>query len=249
MNHPDNILDFSNDSISIQDNSKRSALLIKVMIAFGITIILIGTYEFLEYNFWSSHYDEIGYGEELELDENLAVTAIGIIILYLGFYITNIVVFIQWFRRGYNNLHELGVKGLSHKENMAAWSFFIPFFNLYAPYNIARETLTKTIQQIRKVDPNYNEPEATGKVRAWWVLFLVSGFVSRIANRVTRDADTIEDFMLSNQVNIASSVLDLISVFFAITFIKHMSKHQDKLYEVVKYAKPESTASSETDEN
>ncbi len=55
-----------------------------------------------------------------------------IAIFYLVAYIISAVTFISWFRRAYYNLHSK-VDNLDNSEAAAAYSWFIPFVNLYKP--------------------------------------------------------------------------------------------------------------------
>jgi hypothetical protein len=130
----------SNEKLEIWDNSKRAKnLMIVFWVLIGLTVIGLFT-----------GYNELQILKNAQIGEyiseqeaNTSDLIQGIIgLLQLGIYIASVVLFLNWFRRAYGNLHRLGIKYLKQKESMAVWSWFIPFINLFRPVQIMNEIWT-----------------------------------------------------------------------------------------------------------
>lgn len=132
-------------------------------------------------------------------------------------YIVAIVCFIQWFRRAYNNLHLLGVKGLSYEEGWASGAWFVPFINLVRPYTIMKEIWEETQTFINESRANN---EGSALVGFWWALFLIGNIISNIASRMSLSAQTIEDFQTAATGNMISTIFNIGALYLVIMIIK-----------------------------
>lgn len=65
-------------------------------------------------------------------------------IAYFIFFIISAIIYIQWFRRAYFNLH-CEISDLKFTENWAAIGWFIPILNWFRPYSIMTELYIKSI--------------------------------------------------------------------------------------------------------
>lgn len=136
-----NEIDNKEKQTEIKDNSKRAKILIQIFwILTGLTVVsVIFNYyelEILKKALLGEYIDEDkAYANDLRQ---------GIIgLLQTGLYITSIIVFLNWFRRAYGNLHRLKLR-LNHSETMAVWAFFIPIIFLFRPYQIMKEIWSST---------------------------------------------------------------------------------------------------------
>ncbi len=84
--------------------------------------------------------------------------------------IVTIVYFIQWFRRAYYNLHLLR-NDLTYSESTAAWSWFVPIFNLFAPFIIMRELVAKTTELLEQGGTEPAERIKPDSIAAWWFTY------------------------------------------------------------------------------
>lgn len=131
-----------------------------------------------------------------------------IAIIYLIAYITSGIVFIMWFRRAYFNLHQK-VQTLSYSESWAAGSWFVPFVNLYRPFQIMKELYQETKQYITDRD-TYTEIDLTTKfLGLWWTLWIVNGIFGQVNWRLFRNAETLSDFIASTPFDIAGGLLGI----------------------------------------
>jgi len=144
----------------LQDNSKRAKVAVIVFGLICIINIIAVISGYLEYEL----LEKIRIGENISEDEanlnDLRQVIIGIF-QTVG-YLSSIVVFLMWFKRAYANLHRLGIDYLEHKPNMAVWSFFIPFINLYLSLSVIRRSISPFPHSttVPKLIPNpvSNEP-------------------------------------------------------------------------------------------
>lgn len=111
--------------ITLKDNAKRAKT---VMIVFGVLIVIIFMGLFSSYNLLQI-LENAQNGKYITEQEAEFVDLIQQIIVafQLVVYIVSIIVFLNWFRRAYGNLHRLGLNSLKYKESMAIWAWFIPF--------------------------------------------------------------------------------------------------------------------------
>jgi hypothetical protein len=134
-------------------------------------------------------------------------------IIYLPIFIFSAVTFIQWFRRAYFNLH-LRIKYLNYTENWAAICWFIPFVNLYRPYQIMAEMYNETKELLTKKGILTQVSLSTSFVGLWWFFWILAGVIGQATFRYTMRAESIEAMtnatllgMLGNLISIPAAVL------------------------------------------
>lgn len=120
--------------------------------------------------------------------------------------------FIAWFRRGYFNLHQK-VNHLNHSEGWAAGAWFVPFLNLYRPYQIMKEMVEESSFYLKtkgiKVRSDFG-----GLVLTWWILNILTNFIGRILWKMPDE--TLEQLEEYTQFAIGGSLIDI--VFYGISF-------------------------------
>lgn len=125
--------------LRLNDKRAKNAILL-IWIILGIEILSIIS-SFLQLNLLQN----AAIGNEIsDTEANMNDIREKIIaILYLIAFIISGITFILWFRRAYFNLHLLNNR-LSYKEGWAAGSWFVPFLNLFRPYQIMQELYHET---------------------------------------------------------------------------------------------------------
>lgn len=88
--------------------------------------------------------------------------------------ITSIIVFLKWFRRAYFNLEQM-TEGLEYNNSEALWAWFIPFANLFRPFQIMKELFLKS----KRILETNMHPDS-GKLSLilliiWWSLNIFNG--------------------------------------------------------------------------
>lgn len=130
--------------------------------------------------------------------------------------VVSAVTFIQWFRRAYFNLHQK-INDLQQPENQAATSWFIPFVNLGRPYSIMKEMYDSSRRFLETSGAVMTSQLSTGKLKAWWALWIVNGVASQAVSRFTLKAESIDELISSTA---ASMVLDVIGIPLAIITVR-----------------------------
>lgn len=128
------------------------------------------------------------------------------IVLFIITYLISAILFILWFRRCYFNLSQK-IEYLKHSEGWAAGGWFVPFVNLYIPYQIM-SSIIEEYQLILGIEPNdkqYNNLKTV--VGYWWALYLISGIVFRLSDKVLSDA--LPDHITYNNLIMFSVVLSI----------------------------------------
>ncbi|MCQ0113045.1 DUF4328 domain-containing protein [Zhouia amylolytica] len=220
--------------IEIWDNTKRAKnLMIIFWILTGLTFIAI-----------ISGYFELQLLENVKLgifpDESevyandLRQGIIGII--QTGIYITSIILFLNWFRRAYGNLHRLGISYLKHKESMAVWAWFIPIIVLFRPVQIMNEIWNETQEKIKKFDSTYIIKNGGLIIGLWWALFIISNIIGRYVLRTVFKAETVEQLIEGSQALLLSDFMQIPEALLVILIVFQLSKMETKLAKEVQQA-------------
>jgi hypothetical protein len=223
----------------IRKNDQRARLTIIVFWIFLGTSTLFAISSFLQYQLLQNigNYSQ----EQLEMND---LRHGGIAILHLIVFITLAVVFIQWFRRAYFNLHQTEEFSLKYTEGWAAGAWFVPFLNLVRPYEIMAEIWEKTQvvdSDTEGWDNSSKEKEGKQLVGWWWALFLLQNIANNIASRIGGDMNSIEGLMASTQAEMFVFFLEVPAILVAINVVKKVSKFEEAFYE--KYAEKDITES------
>ena len=216
------------ETIELKDNSNRSKLIINVLWGICILNIIAVISGYFEYELLERI--KVGIYSEQEVESNDSRQAI-IGLLQSGLYITSIVLFLNWFRRAYGNLHRIGIRTLEHSETMAVWSFFIPIISLYRPYKIAKEIAVETRNKITEIIPDNNTKLNLSIIGFWWAIFLTTNYIGQFAFKSILKSDTIEQIITSTQAYMVSDLSDILAAIVTILMIKHISRYESLLFE------------------
>jgi len=217
------------EKVDLRDNSKRAKLAINIFWAICIMNLIAIFSGYLEYEMLVNIKNVEFVSDEETLANDLRQGIVGII--QTGFYIASMVLFLNWFRRAYGNLHRLRLNRLEYTESMAVWSFCIPFVNLFRPYKIAREIAVETQANLKAIISDYRASSAIPIVGLWWTLFILTGIVGNIALKTIFKDDTIEQLITSTQAYMISDLLDIPAALVTLVMIKQISKEEALLLE------------------
>lgn len=210
----------------LKDNSQRAsnlktvALIYLILTALGLIVCLYIRLTLSDFDFNSS--------ESLSsLNKKLFVSSLFELIRIILFVI-NLVFFILWFKRAYYNIHTLYEK-TEYSVNMAGYCWFIPILNLFVPYYIATEIISKTN---RLFENDENEELRINRTPAdiWWASNIVTGILMVIVNNFL-------DVQFSNNEEIRTYftfftiafAIHFINTFGYINFINRYSNVESKL--------------------
>lgn len=217
-----------NELNSIKDNSGRARAVILVFWGICFISVLAALSGYLEYELLTRANETGEYTEQEVTINDLRQGIIGLI--QSGLTIAAIVLFLNWFRRAYSNLHRVGIQHIEYQDSMALWSFAIPIVNLFRPYKIAKEIAIETRKMISDLNIHYKVSDNDTIIAIWWGLFIIAGIIGRIALKTMFKDDTIEQVITSTQVFIFSDIFDVLAAFATLMMIKHISKSESALF-------------------
>lgn len=198
----------------LRPNSKRAKnaiTLIWIVLVLQIASLISG---FFQYDLLQIVANGGEISNETAIANDTREQTIGII--YLIAYIISAITFIQWFRRAYFNLH-LRVNHLSQTEGSAAGSWFIPFTNLYRPYQIMKELYQETKELLTKNEIRLNQNFSSKFLGIWWTLWIISNVIGNLVFRNSMKAETINELIRST---VAGMILNVIGIPLALITIK-----------------------------
>lgn len=218
--------------VEIWSNQKRANTLIIVFwIIVGIDVLaLMSGYLELEL------LKEIKEGGIIDEDRaNSSDLRQGVIgLLQTGIFIVSIIVFLNWFRRAYGNLHRIGIKNLKHSESWAVWSFFIPIIFLFRPVQIMSEIWRETQRKIKSYNTVYSIKKEDFIIGAWWTFFLFSNFVGKYVLKVAFKDETIEQLIEGSRAVLISDFIQIPEAIFVILIVRQLSKIELTLANTIK---------------
>lgn len=212
--------------IEIWDNSKRAKILLTIFWVL-IVLTLIGVVSgYFELNLLNKFQQDI-YVDNSEINANdlrQQIIGIGQTVIYIA----SVVVFLNWFRRSYGNLHRLGIS-LNNKESMTVWSWFIPIISLFKPVQIMSELWKETQNKIKKFDTNYTIKNGGLLIGLWWTMFIISNIIGRYFFKTVFKDQTLEELIDGARLIIVSDVMQVLEALLVILIVSKLSKMESKL--------------------
>jgi len=194
-------------------------LLIAALVAYAVA----GVSELVQYQLLTAMRDG-GFSSETEARQAAEANDLrqGVIAM-AGFIvvITTVVVFAIWIHRVDSNIHALGSFDLRFTPGWAVGWYFVPIANLWKPYQAMSE-----IWRASKNPTDWQSEPTSGLLRWWWFWWLVSSLLDNVSMRMSLRADELNELIGVAPVNIASSILDIISAIFALMLVKKIGEFQ-----------------------
>ena len=215
-------------SEKIKNNSKRSKKLLSIFqVFYGMSFIQV-FFGFYRYKVWSNHgFDPIldsWDGKYNYLDVNQFDMIYGLFaIFFLVILIITGIRFIQWFRRAYCNLNRVGIN-TDKKEGWAAGSWFIPFYNLFAPQQIMKEIWNKTQKYYKETTEDEN------MVNHWWLLWVLCFILDNQSDGIGSSFFG-EDLKAQAIISICSNILWIPLTYTVVKLVKKISSFEKEMYE------------------
>jgi hypothetical protein len=151
-------------------------------------------------------------------------------IIYLGAFIGCAIVFIQWFRRAYFNLHQLMPSSkLRYTEGWAAGAWWIPIFNLFGPYQIANDLFRNSEKILVQNELMDGKPGLHSIAGWWWGLWVAQSVLGNISSRMDTN---IEIATIGSVIDIIGSFIALGAAYMAVQMIKNYDPMQELLKQV-----------------
>lgn len=182
----------------LKPNSERSKrLIIFLWIYTGIQVIS-SISDLLQYLLLRDIQNGTYNMQEINAND-LRQGIVGILILLI--YIGVAIVFIQWFRRAYYNIHQLS-SSCSFSEGWAAGAWFVPFVNLGRPYKIMKEMVFIAENLLIRKGLVEEDASRNRSVGIWWTLWIIISIVSSTNSRIQTKSDSIDVIMTTTLIDI-----------------------------------------------
>lgn len=223
----------------LKSNEQRAKIAIYLVLSVLIVEVISLISDFMQYELLQNSAN----GTSLSMDEaNANDTRQQIIgIVYLILYLISAITFIQWFRRAYFNLHTR-VNNLTYEEGWAAGAWFVPIVNLFRPFQIMKEMYNETCRILGTDNTNIAKPLTTNALGIWWTLWIISGVLGQVVFRLSRHAETVDDFINLTVLSIISSIITVPLALVTIKVIKDYAAVEPFLGE---YTSPNSVSGGE----
>jgi len=131
------------------------------------------------------------------------------------FFIITFVLFLNWFRIAYRNLHAF-VAPLKYKKEWAVLSWFVPFVNLYRPPVILFELLCATNKPTSRIKRSI----PVIQVLLWWFICLITLTATSIFPYLFIQTETIDQILEGNFIQILLLLLQFISVYLTLRMVR-----------------------------
>ncbi|WP_238783563.1 DUF4328 domain-containing protein [Streptomyces monomycini] len=133
------------------------------------------------------------------------------------------VVFIIWFHRSRKNAEHYTRDVCTLGSGWAIGSWFIPIGNLWLPFRVAKETWQSSAQSAP--DGSWRKVSIM-PVRAWWLLWVLTLVIGRIANKLYEKAELPDTIRVAVTVVALADLLDIAAAVLAILFVRKLSRMQ-----------------------
>lgn len=122
-------------------------------------------------------------------------------------FLVSVLTFLLWFKRAADNLRK-AVPSLSFPQGYPVFSWFIPIYNLYKPFLIARE-MHRELGNILVRNGLLKETFfSESLLTSWWVLWIAETTLNRIAFYFARNASTLPDLLSVTNFSIYAAIVD-----------------------------------------
>jgi hypothetical protein len=165
--------------------------------------------------------------DELDSNDNRQA-AVGTIQFLV--FIAAAILFLVWIYRAYKNLGALGASGLEYSPGWAVGGWFVPFLNLWRPYQVTAE-----IWKASDPDAHVSEPQAwqaaptSPLVKFWWGLWIVGGIIGGFMLRFAfQEPEDLEALRSRAFTFVAADAIEIPAAILAILVVWHITNRQDE---------------------
>lgn len=161
-----------------------------------------------------------------EIDTNLFIDYL-VSLAFLGVQITIVVLFCVFVNVTSKNARALGSEGMRFSPGWTVGYFFIPIINLFRPYQAVTEIVKASDPDVA-VDSQYGWRESSSAITGWWwAAWLIGWTTKNVSIRLSR-RQSLEDWIVAEQVFIFSGCLLIIAAILAICVVYTIHNRQTR---------------------
>lgn len=144
--------------------------------------------------------------------------------LHLGIYLLTVILFARWIYCVSANCHGFGAQGMKFSPGWSVGCYFVPFTNLYRPFEAMRE-----IWKVSEDPVHWKTAADEHLLRWWWGTWLLSGALGQLSFRLSSDARGISALRDSTTASILSGVSEIALCVVAMSLVSAIFERQEKL--------------------
>lgn len=155
-----------------------------------------------------------------------------------------IILMLYWFYNASKNIREFGATGVASPVMAVVW-WFVPFLNLWKPYQVARNIWKASspkldVSSSNGISTGWKDLPSSNSIKLWWILGLLYLFINISSTIIIsglyysdseQTAQTLtvvhEGIFYSNFFVIGAYILSIFSIIFFIRMIKGVSMRQE----------------------
>ena len=190
-----NLLQIETDEF--RDLSRHTTILVWMLRLGALLAVLAVWSNWLQLELLSRHYT-LEEAQANDLRERSI--ALSVVVVSLATFI----VFGRWIVVAHRNLPALGAEDLDVRPGWAVGWFFVPFANLWKPYQAMR-----TLWKASHDGPRWEYGDGHFLLGLWWTLWIVSSVLGSVFFRTTMRATTIPQIIDSTRAVLVNSAIDI----------------------------------------
>lgn len=125
-------------------------------------------------------------------------------VLQFGAFVASGIVLLMWIYRASFNARQLGAEDMQFSPGWAVGWYFIPFLNLWKPYQAMKE-----IWQASANPANWRAESIPSLLGWWWLFWVASNLVANASFRMSLRAKEMDALLAANVVTLVSDVLEI----------------------------------------
>lgn len=208
------------------DQRAKTAIML-IWIVMCIEVISLGS-SYMQYDLIQAAMSGEGFTTDEANANDTRETLVSVV--YMLAMIISGITFIQWFRRAYYNLHQR-VDHLNHSEGWAAGAWFVPFLNLFRPYQIMQELYEETVEFLGAYEYKDRVQLSTSILGVWWAVWVIKSVLGQVVFRMSRNVEEVSDILNVTIMSMVQHVLGIVAAFLVIRIIKEYSAVEPILME------------------
>jgi hypothetical protein len=151
-------------------------------------------------------------------------------LIHLAIFIVTGIAFLKWIHRANSNSHGFGARNMKFSPGWSVGYYFIPFLNLYRPYQAMKE-----IWKVSKNPADWQNESGDPLLGWWWALWIISNILGQISFRISMAANTLNSLKESTVMSIVSAVVDIPLCIVGVSLVSAIFRQQKRLTEMNVY--------------
>lgn len=191
---------------------------------------------------------DLGKGDTLHIGLGL----IGLVgLLEIPLRLLTIIFFLLWEHRAFSNLSALKARNLDFSPGWAVGWWFIPFLNLFKPFQVMRELWNESDPDFDAETGFLNSASGAPPVMSfWWAFFIIAGLFGNVANNVADAEGDAADYFPS--AFLVASLFQIAAAVSAVYIVKNITRRQEERFQKLgnsgQYAPPTPPTFNEADQ-